>query len=80
MAKKSETIKKQLNNICKLFSKSQWTPESGTKIKNNIDKESIQELIDYLRVCTKYIILDNESYQREIKALKKLLDDNGIKY
>ena len=65
----------RLNKIIILFHKT-----SQIKSKKKLDKTAdlLAEAIDYLRVCTKYMIFDNESFGREIKALKKLLKNNGI--
>lgn len=39
--------------------------------------DPLHVLIDEIRLCTKYILLDNESFKRENKYLRKLLEENG---
>lgn len=38
---------------------------------------SMQESLDYLRVCVKYLLFDLEATRRENLYLKKLLDDQA---
>jgi hypothetical protein len=38
---------------------------------------TLQELLDYLRVCIKYQAFDLEATRRENQYLRKLLEDNG---
>jgi len=38
---------------------------------------SLQELLDYLRVCIKYQSFDLEATRRENQYLRKLLEENG---
>ena len=38
---------------------------------------SMQELLDYLRVCIKYQSFDLEATRRENQYLRKLLEENG---
>lgn len=38
-------------------------------------RDSLQELIDYLRVCIKYTLFDNESLTRENIHLRNLLKE-----
>ena len=38
---------------------------------------TLQELLDYLRVCIKYQTFDLEATRRENQYLRKLLEDNG---
>lgn len=86
-------VREQLNEIVKLFykfpkiksAKSKRNPLKSAvkKAEANIEKQihekdSLQELIDYLRVCIKYMIFDAEAYERENEYLRKLLkDENG---
>ncbi len=39
--------------------------------------ESLQESLDYLRICIKYQLFDLEATKRENKYLKKLLEDKN---
>lgn len=45
------------------------------KLEKSID--SLQESLDYLRVCIKYQVFDLEATRRENKYLRKLLDENN---
>ena len=38
---------------------------------------TLQELLDYLRVCIKYQTFDLEATRRENQYLRKLLEENG---
>lgn len=38
---------------------------------------SLQESLDYLRVCIKYQVFDLEATRRENEYLRKLLDENN---
>jgi len=44
------------------------------KLQKSID--SLQESLDYLRVCIKYQVFDLEATRRENTYLRKLLEDN----
>jgi len=69
-------VKKLLNNIISLFHRIPNKIKIKNKnIKQNEKSDSLQEIIDYLRDCVKYMLLDIESYQRENKYLRKLLKD-----
>ena len=46
--------------------------ESHEKLKKSVD--SLQESLDYLRVCIKYQVFDLEATRRENKYLRKLLE------
>lgn len=85
MAKKNDNTKTQLENISKLFSKSNWTPQqsnSKRKIKqkrsDEVNNLEVQDLIDYIRVSVKYLLFDIDAYKREMEYLRKLLKDNNI--
>ena len=68
-------VRNQLNLIIDLWSAS---PKSFRKVKLPEPKsrgDSLQDIIDYLRVCVKYSLLDNEASHREIRALTKRLKD-----
>lgn len=72
-----KNVKDQLGTIIKLFQKK---TKSLKPIQNKVkeeQKDSLQETINYLRVCVKYTIFDLEASRREIEALKKLLKDGG---
>ncbi|MHC4119641.1 MAG: hypothetical protein ACYSWO_19250 [Planctomycetota bacterium] len=45
------------------------------KLEKSID--SLQESLDYLRVCIKYQVFDLEATRRENKYLRKLLEENN---
>ena len=45
------------------------------KLEKSID--SLQESMDYLRVCIKYQLFDLEATRRENEYLRKLLEDNN---
>ena len=59
--------------------------QKAVKVSNEIKKEfqkpkkqeSIQDTIDYLRVCIKYTLLDVDSLRRESEYLRKLLKERG---
>ena len=83
---KRKEVKEQLETLACLFqllpkSKFQKPINETGKVfaaKNKPKQDSLQETIDYLRVCIKYTLYDAESLRREILQLKKLLKDNGI--
>ena len=79
-------VRKQLEDLTKLFQKlpKQKFKTLADKVKKDSDtkhqtrkQESLQETIDYLRVCIKYTMLDVDSLRREIKYLRELLKENG---
>jgi len=39
---------------------------------------TLQEALDYLRICIKYQLFDLEATRRENKYLKRLLEEKGI--
>ncbi len=45
------------------------------KLEKSIN--SLQESLDYLRVCIKYQVFDLEATRRENEYLRKLLEDNN---
>lgn len=45
------------------------------KLEKSIN--SLQESLDYLRVCIKYQLFDLEATRRENKYLRKLLEENN---
>jgi hypothetical protein len=47
--------------------------ESHKRLKKSVD--SLQESLDYLRVCIKYQLFDLEATRRENAYLRKLLED-----
>lgn len=47
-----------------------------TQEKLNKSLHSMQESLDYLRVCVKYLLFDLEATRRENLYLKKLLEDH----
>lgn len=83
-------VKEQLNKLIELFQKrnpktlrDKIKAENKLKAENNLagnkpKKESIdslQETIDYLRVCVKYTLYDLEATRRENKQLRKELGE-----
>ena len=55
-------------------SNSAQPPRKNAKAKG-IGKDQLKETIDFVRVCAKYIIFDNEAYKRELKKAKKLIKE-----
>ena len=49
--------------------------DSRKKLKKSMD--SLQESLDYLRICIKYQLFDLEATRRENKYLRKLLDEKN---
>jgi len=47
--------------------------DSHKKLQKSVN--SLQESLDYLRICIKYQLFDLEATRRENKYLRKLLDD-----
>ena len=47
--------------------------ETQKKLEKSVD--SLQEAMDYLRVCIKYQLFDLEATRRENKYLRKLLEE-----
>ena len=56
-----------------------WAKNSSAPVQSNkqLQKsvDSLQESIDYLRICIKYQLLDLEATRRENKYLRKLLEE-----
>lgn len=50
--------------------------DSQKQLKKSVN--SLQESLDYLRVCIKYQLFDLEATKRENKYLKKMLDEKDI--
>ncbi len=49
--------------------------DNHEKLKKSVD--SLQESLDYLRICIKYQLFDLEATRRENKYLKKMLDEKN---
>lgn len=49
--------------------------ESHKQLQRSVD--SLQESLDYLRICIKYQLFDLEATRRENKYLRKLLDEKN---
>ncbi len=49
---------------------------SHKKLKKSVN--SLQESLDYLRICIKYQLFDLEATRRENKYLRKMLDEKDI--
>ena len=47
--------------------------DNHRKLKNSVD--NLQESLDYLRICVKYLLFDLEATRRENKYLRKLFED-----
>ncbi len=62
----------KFNKLAQLAKQAQ---DSHNKLKQSVD--SLQESLDYLRICIKYQIFDLEATRRENKYLRKLLDESG---
>ncbi len=59
----------------KLAKLAEQAKENHKKLEKSIS--SLQELLDYLRVCIKYQVFDLEATRRENKYLRKLLEDKN---
>ena len=59
----------------KLAQLAQQAKENKKKLEKSIN--SLQESLDYLRVCIKYQVFDLEATRRENQYLRKLLEDNS---
>ena len=59
----------------KLVKLAQQAQANRKKLEKSIN--SLQESLDYLRVCIKYQVFDLEATRRENKYLRKLLEDNN---
>ncbi len=60
-------------NYAKLAMIAKEAEESHKKLEKSVD--SLQEAVDYLRVCIKYQLFDLEATRRENKYLRKLLEE-----
>lgn len=49
--------------------------ENQKKLKKSVD--SLQESLDYLRICIKYQLFDLEATRRENEYLRKMLEENN---
>ena len=59
----------------KLAKLAQQAQANRKKLENSIN--SLQESLDYLRVCIKYQLFDLEATRRENQYLRKLLEENS---
>jgi len=66
-----ENMDPQNSKLAKLAQQARANHE---KIRKSID--TLQELVDYLRVCIKYQAFDLEATRRENEYLRKLLEEN----
>jgi len=57
----------------KLTALAQKAQDGHNRLQKNIG--SLQESLDYLRICIKYQLFDLEATRRENKYLRKLLDE-----
>jgi len=65
-------VKPQYKKLAELTKQAQDTHE---QLQKNVD--SLQELLDYLRICIKYQLFDLEATRRENYYLRKLLGGRG---
>ena len=49
--------------------------DSHRKLQRSVN--SLQESLDYLRICIKYQLFDLEATRRENKHLRKMLEENN---
>ncbi len=66
-----ESVDPRQRKLTKLAKQAQANHE---KLQESID--SLQELLDYIRVCIKYQAFDLEATRRENEYLRKLLEEN----
>ncbi len=66
-----ETATPQHQKLAKLAKEAQVNRK---KLEKSIN--SLQESLDYLRVCIKYQVFDLEATRRENEYLRKLLEEN----
>jgi len=59
----------------KLVILAQQANQNHKELKDRI--ESLQDSLDYLRVCIKYQIFDLEATRRENKYLRKMIDEKN---
>jgi hypothetical protein len=59
----------------KLAILAQQTSENQRKLEKSVS--SLQESLDYLRVCIKYHLFDLEATRRENEYLRRILGDNN---
>lgn len=59
----------------KLVSLAKQAQENHKKLQKSVN--SLQESLDYLRVCIKYQLFDLEATRRENKYLRKLLEEKN---
>ena len=59
----------------KLLEMAQEHRDSQKKLQKSL--HSMQESMDYLRICVKYVLFDLEATRRENLQLKKLLNDQS---
>jgi len=76
-SKLKELVKEVGGNIEPQYTKLR---ELANKVNNNQKQlkksvDSLQESLDYLRVCIKYQIFDLEATRRENKYLRKMLEE-----
>ncbi len=62
-------------NHTKLAHLAKQAEANRKQLQKSID--TLQELVDYLRVCIKYQTFDLEATRRENNYLKKLLEENN---
>jgi len=63
----------QHQKLAKLAKLAKHARESQKRLQKSVD--SLQESLDYLRVCIKYQLFDLEATRRENAYLRKLLED-----
>lgn len=75
-------LRRQLEEITREFNGKTNPPQKNKKLSKQLKTlgdEDMQDALNYIRVCTKYIIYDLEATRRENAYLRKLLEDNGIR-
>ena len=65
----------QISKITNLFHRIPKAKKTKKVLEKKENPSSLQEMIDYLRVCVKYTIYDLEATRRENKLLKKALEE-----
>lgn len=72
-------VKEQLDDIVRLFHKAAKSKKAINVLNKmkviNKKTDTLQNLLDYLRVCVKYSLFDLESTRRENAYLRKLLEE-----
>lgn len=78
--KKLDELVREMNDLPspqkqQLMSVFRGTTDNQKKLKKSVDQ--LQESLDYLRVCVKYLLFDLDATKRENEQLKGLLKDKS---